>query len=172
MSGGRRGPAPTPTSLLKLSGSWRAKTRGNEPQPEPGAPPSPDWLDEDARAVWNELAPQLEQMGVLTQIDGRALARYCDVWVRWYKARDFLRQHGDTYPLKDESGKVKYLQQFPQVAIANKLATQLTRLEQEFGMTPASRARIQVTPDARPMTPEEAELERFFFNNPVRGNSG
>ena len=48
------------------------------------------------------------------------------------------------YPHKDESGKVKCFQQWPQVAIANKLAIQLTRLEQEFGMTPSARTRIQV----------------------------
>lgn len=46
-------------------------------------------------------------------------------------------------------------QQWPQVAIANKLAQQLTRLEQEFGMTPSARSRIQVSnPEpARPSPP-------------------
>jgi P27 family predicted phage terminase small subunit len=155
--------------VLRLRGSWRADTREGEPIPEPGVPPCPDWLDEDARVVWNEVAPQLDRMGVLGHIDQRTLGRYCDTWGHWYRARDFIKRHGDTYPLKDESGRTKYLQQFPQVAIANKLATQLTRLEQEFGMTPASRTRIQVNPAALPMTEREAELERFFTHEPNRG---
>ena len=47
---GKRGPPPTPTPILKLSGSWRVNQRHNEPQPEPGPPDKPDWLDDYAHA--------------------------------------------------------------------------------------------------------------------------
>lgn len=82
---------------------------------------------------------------MLTRIDGNALARYCQYFSRWQKAEQFLKKNGDVYPLKDENGKVKYLQQFPQVAIAHKLGALLTRLEAEFGMTPSARSRIQTS---------------------------
>lgn len=49
------------------------------------------------------------------------------------------------------------VQQWPQVAIANKLAQQLSRLEAEFGMTPSARSRIQV--EQRTLQP--SGLERF-----------
>ncbi len=98
-------------------------------------------------------------MDVLTRIDGNALARYCRLSTRWRKAEDFIAQHGEVYPLKDENGRVKCLQQFPQVASANKLAQQLTRLEQEFGMTPSARTRIQVVAPAPPVSKDKA---RFF----------
>ena len=52
------------------------------------------------------------------------------------------------YPLRSDDGKVKCFMQWPQVAIAHKLAQQLTRLEQEFGMTPSARTRVQVTTNA------------------------
>jgi phage terminase small subunit len=39
---------------------------------------------------------------------------------------------------------VKGLKPYPQVRIANQLAEQLLRLEQQFGMTPSSRSRIEV----------------------------
>jgi P27 family predicted phage terminase small subunit len=93
------------------------------------------------------LIPLLDQMRVLTQIDGNALARYCQLWSRWKRAEAFIQKHGDTYPLKDEKGRIRCLQQFPQVSIANKLAQQLTRLEQEFGLTPSARTRIHVKPE-------------------------
>ena len=68
-------------------------------------------------------------------------------------------------PLKDESGRVKYMQQWPQVAIANKLAQQLTRLEQEFGMTPSARSRIQVSnPEPAAIDPKVAK----FFSSHLR----
>ena len=88
-------------------------------------------------------------MRVLTKIDANAHARYCRTWSRWRKAEEFIEKNGEMYPLKDESGRIKYMQQWPQVAISHKLALQLTRLEQEFGMTPSARSRIKVdTPAA------------------------
>lgn len=153
---GRRGPAPTPTDILKLRGSTLVTKRrqAHEVRGPDGTPDSPDWLDDAGRDVWDQLVPLLESMGVLTRIDGHALGRYCRLWTRWRKAEGFIDQHGEMYPLKDEAGRVKCMQQWPQVAIASKLAQQLTRLEQEFGMTPSARTRIQVagqteTPDAK-----------------------
>ncbi len=143
---GRRGPAPTPTEILKLRGSTLVTKRRDQSEAKApkGKPRCPDWLDKDAKTMWRHLVPLLDAMGVLTRLDGNALARYCRLWSRWRKAESFIDQHGEMYPLKDESGRVKYMQQWPQVAIAHKLAQQLTRLEQEFGMTPSARSRIQI----------------------------
>jgi len=43
-------------------------------------------------------------------------------------------------------------------AIANKLAIQLTRLEQEFGMTPSARTRIHVDAAARRLDVHKAKF--------------
>jgi len=101
----------------------------------------------------------LEIMRVLSRIDRNALARYCQLWSRWKKAELFIQKHGDTYPLKDDQGKIKCLMPFPQVAIAHRLAVNLARLEQEFGMTPSARTRIHVEPIRIPSDPSKA---RFF----------
>lgn len=111
--------------------------------------------------MWDHLVPRLAGMGVLSAIDGNALARYCQLWSRWRKAEAFLRKHGEVYPLKDEAGKVKYLQPFPQVSIAANLAQQLTKLEQEFGLTPSARTRIQALQSAAPQERPSAK-SRFF----------
>ncbi len=55
-----------------------------------------------------------------------------------------MKDHGPVFPIRDENGNLKYLQQIPQVGMANKLAAMLLRIEQEFGMTPASRADLYV----------------------------
>lgn len=65
---GRRGSAPTPTSLLNARGSRRATKRRDEMEakgPE-GTPECPDWLYGAGRARCAEPVPQLERMGVLT----------------------------------------------------------------------------------------------------------
>jgi P27 family predicted phage terminase small subunit len=81
-------------------------------------------------------------MRVLTRSDEGAVARYCHLWVRWRSAEDFIKNHGEMNPLKDDKGRTKSVQPWPQVATANKLAQQLTRLEPEFGLTPAARTRM------------------------------
>ena len=124
------------------------------------------WLDADAKKVWRQVVPPLRAMGVLTRIDGKAVARYCTSWVRWRRAIEFIREHGEVYPLKDDAGKIRYLQQFPQVAIASRLALELTRLEQEFGMTPASRTRISVPVSAPPRMVNDLNDKSRFFSTP------
>ena len=87
-------------------------------------------------------------MGVLTIIDGDALSAYCQLHARWKAAEEFLATHGDTYPLRDENGKLRCLQQFPQVSIARNLLQLMRAFQQEFGMTPSSRASLR-TPEPK-----------------------
>lgn len=98
-------------------------------------------------------------MGVLTLIDGQTLSRYCHLWSRWRKAEAFIAARGDMYPIEDERGRVKCMNQWPQVGIANNLSQRLTRLEQELGLTPSTRTRIHIFKDAlhRP-----SPKDRFF----------
>jgi P27 family predicted phage terminase small subunit len=116
----------------------------NEPKQIKGMPRCPAWLDPRAKAAWKQLLPQLHKMGVLSRIDSNALVRYCRSWSRWIRAEQFIEKHGECYPLKDGNGKTKCLAAFPQVATANKLGMLLTKLEQEFGMTPSARTRIDL----------------------------
>jgi P27 family predicted phage terminase small subunit len=140
---GLRGPTPTPTNILKARGSRQA-ARPNEPQPTPGAPRPPDTLDAPAIQVWGQVVSELAAMGTLFRADVNALERYCVLFVLWRKSIAFLQENGETYPLRDKAGNVTCIQQYPQVAIVNKLSVLLLRLEQEFGLTPASRARVRV----------------------------
>jgi P27 family predicted phage terminase small subunit len=145
--------------VLKLRGTFKQHRSRREPRPDAALPRCPEWLDEQAKEAWGQVLPQLRQMKVLSRIDENALARYCQYWSRWRKAEDFIAKHGSVYPLKDEQGRTKCLQQFPQVAIAHKLGALLTRLEAEFGMTPSSRSRIQT---GRPDESEEDPMAEFL----------
>ena len=175
---GRRGPPPTPTSVLKKRRSWRANINPAEPQPPKGVPVRPDWLGPEACAAWDCLVPLLQVTGVLTPLDGPALTRYCDAWGRWVNAARFIHQHGEMYPIKDDQGRVKCFMPFPQTVTYHKLAQMLVRLEQELGLSASARTRIHASLPGVPLrstryypqhddpTPEDlriAELKRTFF---------
>jgi len=172
---GKRGPRPLTTRMLQLRGSWRTGLNRGEPTLPPELPECPEWIDPDAKQLWAETAPLLAQMRILTRADRQALARYCQTWSRWRKAEMFIQKYGESYPLKDDQGRVKCFMPWPQVAIAHKLAQTLARLEQEFGMTPSARTRIDVNCGPREhssSTPEDAEWSAAranFFRSGTRG---
>lgn len=62
---------------------------------------------------WKRMSKQLEQLGILTEIDMAAFAGYCQAYARWKEAEEFITQHGTI--VKTPSG---YWQQVPQVSIA------------------------------------------------------
>ncbi len=148
---GRRGPPPKPTTLKLLQGNpGKRPLNIREPKPKQGTPRCPEWLDEEAKACWKWLVPKLTETGVLTLVDSHALTAYCDSWSRWKRAVLFLQKNGEVYTVKDGAGKVKYIQQLPQVAIARNLLAVLNRYQQEFGLTPAARSRIAIPDDDAP----------------------
>ena len=151
---GERGPAPTPTAILKRRGSRCRNAAHSEPQPETTRPTCPRWLNKTAKAAWRQLVPLLETQGTLARIDGNALARYCVLWARWVQAEQVIESKGSTYPLLDEAGNVRCIQQRPEIAIANRLAAVLGKLESEFGMTPSARTRISVPAPAKDASPK------------------
>ena len=140
-----RGRNPTPKAILEARGSKHAKyVRREDLQGPPGRPDRPAWLIRDARRKWDELIPLLDQMGVLSLIDASALARYCDLHRRWCEARKVIDRDGPTYTTYDEGGEIRIIRARPEVAMCNSLGVEMGRLEPQFGMTPAGRARLSV----------------------------
>lgn len=135
---GKRGPAPTPTAKLKARGSWRGETRHGEPEAK-GDPVAPEWLSDNSLALWELIVPQLEGMGIAGLIDSMALARYVTLFERWLECEQFLRDNGSTY--EDGGGITK---EYPQASRASRLADQLLKLEQQYGMTASARVSLAV----------------------------
>ena len=158
---GKRGPPPTPTAVLKMRGSWRGAVRKDEPRPEPGQPRCPTWLKPSAKQFWKRLIPRLVSMGVLSKIDGPALARYCQLWARWRETEEFLAAHPNTIPIKDKDGNLIDLRDVPHVARAAKLADQLLRLEQNFGLSPSARAHLGIVQSQEKRKEPEGKAKFF-----------
>jgi P27 family predicted phage terminase small subunit len=78
-------------------------------------------------------------MKVLTEADYMALGSLCQAHSTMVKAQIKLTESGLLF--KTQSG---YVQQSPLLAIVNSCAELITRLCREFGLTPASRTRLQM----------------------------
>lgn len=142
---GKRGPRPTPTQLKVLRGNPGCRPLNrNEPAPPANGITMPAYLGHVAAARWAELLPMLQAVKVMTQADVEALARYCDTYEWWLAVRAKLKAEGDTYPILNDKGDVKYVAQRPEVSIAHKLAVQMRQLEQDFGLNPSARTSLHV----------------------------
>lgn len=142
---GKRGPRPQPTALRILRGNpGKRPINNSEPQPPTDGVVMPQHLGEVAAVRWAQLLPLLQSVKVMTRADIEALARYCDTYEWWLATREKLKAEGDTYPILNDGGQVKYIAQRPEVSIAHKLAQQLRQLEQDFGLNPSARTSLNV----------------------------
>jgi P27 family predicted phage terminase small subunit len=133
-----RGRKPKPTALKVIEGNpGKRRINKEEPRPPADAVKCPTWLLPAAKREWKRMAPAMEQLGILTNADISAFAGYCQAYARWREAEEFITQHGSIF--KTPSG---YVQQVPQVSIAQQNLKIMQSFCTEFGLTPASRARI------------------------------
>ena len=161
---GRRGPPPQPNHLRVLRGNpGKRRINYREPKPRIAIPACPRWLNAEAKRIWRETVPVLKEMRILTRADRDALTSYCLSYAQMKSAQQFLDEHGLVYPLRDEMGKIKYMAPFPQVAIVRSCQQVLRSYQQEFGMTPSARTRVQEIPDLN----EDPIAARFFGPQPA-----
>lgn len=156
---GRRGPPPQPTNLRLLRGNpGKRSISSHEPQPKLVNPSCPSWLRPEVKAIWRRTVATIQEMRILTRVDRDALAAYCQTYARWKAAEQFLDQHGEVYPVRDDKGNVRCMKQYPQARTALQLLQVLRCYQQEFGMTPSARTRVHEIPGLM----RDPEDERFF----------
>lgn len=155
-----RGRKPKPTHLKVLDGNpGKRPLNQHEPKPPPIPPKPPTWLGPAGKKLWKLLAPQLEKLGLLTTVDGPAFEAVCQSYATWVDCEKYLRKHGLTYSYTTENGG-EYVQQRPEVSIGNKALQAVKAFMTEFGLTPASRSRINMKPPGEEDDPMEALLRK------------
>jgi P27 family predicted phage terminase small subunit len=142
---GRR---PKATALKILEGNPGKRPLNEfEPQPKKGSPVAPAFLTDSARAEWDRIVPQLEEIGVLTQIDGTALASYCQAYARWIEAEAAITKYGIVIvePIMDNIGEHvgDKIRKNPACTAAMAFQRELRALISVFGLDPSSRTRLK-----------------------------
>ena len=144
-----------PTRTKQLRGTYR-KDRANplEPIPPEGNPKMPRGLSDVAKREWTELVKLLSGMHVLTKADKLALWGACVCYADAKEADKILQAEGLTV-MSGPDGDIP--KKHPAVAIKADSLRLLKGYLIEFGLTPASRARVEQLP--QPKLP--SEMERF-----------
>ncbi|CAM2172292.1 Phage terminase small subunit P27 family [Paraburkholderia sacchari] len=141
-----------PAALHVIDGTYRRDRQPRKPVvPKAAVPTPPEHVKADpiAFSEWNRLAPELNALRLLTQLDCMALAALCTCYARWVTAEKHIAAMAERDPvtsgliIKTSNGSAI---QNPLVGTANKALATYTRIAREFGMTPASRASIDLQP--------------------------
>jgi P27 family predicted phage terminase small subunit len=150
-----RGRPPKPSHLKLLSGNpGKRPLNAAEPRPKAGAPACPAWLSARGKARWKELVPELSRLGLLTVVDGDALAGYCQACAELAQATETLDREGRY----QRSGTFK--RAHPALAAQREALAAVRQYSALFGLDPSSRSKISA-PGAAART-EADDLEAFI----------
>ena len=149
-----------PTALKILEGNpGKRPLPKNEPKPAPvvKVPAPPDWLNKEAKELWKDLAPKLERIGLLTEVDLATFATGCQAWGKHVEMERYLKKHGETYFYTNKAGEENEVKR-PQVLIGKEAFDRFYKIMGEFGLSPGSRTRIEVKSTEDGMDPMEKIL--------------
>lgn len=151
---GRRGPAPKPAPLRVLEGNRAHRPVPKEDPPLPGPVDAPAHLSPESRAVWERLAPELEQKGLLRPRYTDSFEVFCDAVVQYRRAADLLHRTGPL--ITDRDGNVRTN---PAGREFHRFAAIMRAGAADFGLTPASLTAIA---HGTPHLPESASPARLL----------
>lgn len=145
---GARGPKRLPANVHLIRGNpsrLPADRLRDAIAPEVCLPEPPSHLSDPARAEWDRVGPELEALGLVSELDRAALAAYCQAYGRWVQAEERLRELGDEGLIETTSSGYKQIGVWLQ--ISNRAVEQMAKFLAEFGMSPSARSRV--TPGAQ-----------------------
>ena len=150
-----KGRKPLPNAIKKITGVRKSRIKNEPKMPKLRDSDAPDYLDELGKEKWNQLYPILKRTGVLLATDADILAVCCDAYSTWRKANKELHLAVSLEIETPNGGR----QQAPIVATERNARLTYMRALTELGLTPSSRARLNVASDE---TPELAELNAMI----------
>jgi P27 family predicted phage terminase small subunit len=148
-----RGRPPKPTELKKLAGNpGKRPLNENEPKPKPVLPKKPTHLPAEAARFWREHVPRLVELGVVTEVDGPALAMMATHYALAREAAKVLKRDGIL--VLDERGLER---KHPLLQVMRDNSAAFRAYAVQFGLTASARARLTIA------EPEEADEEFFGY---------
>lgn len=142
----RPGPRPKPTRVKELEGNpGKRPLPRNEPRPQLPVK-RPRGMGRGQRAYWDQHAPELERLRILTGLDVPAMRLMAEHYTFALEAAEILGKEGLIVKGRDGTKKNPAWQ-----ALRDATGMYL-RLAAEFGMTPSARTRLQLPPEVEQLS--------------------
>ncbi len=147
------GPPKTPTQLRLVRGNpSKRPINKNEPKPPVGIPPTPKHFDKQGKYWFKRMAEELDAIGVISQLDARALEMLVEAYTEYRHHCDTLDREGYTYAVYSDEDtderkprEIRMIKPHPAAAMKADAWKRLRGMLGEFGMTPASRSKISTS---------------------------
>ena len=136
---GRRGPRRNPNSVRYEDRKFSGGPTGIPPGLL-GKAEMPSFLKGAAKRYWQDHAPRLEARGLLTSLDEAAFASLCVAHGHMREAAEIMQREGEI--IIGPRGKPR---EHPAVRIHASMHRHVLWGLRQFGMTPASRERLDIT---------------------------
>lgn len=150
----KRGPIPKSDEQRILEGNpSKRPLRGDSPKPKKGTPTCPAWLSPTAKQEWKRLTPELSRLGLLNRLDRNILAGYCSTFALWRQNQETLNSQGSVYVTPKG-----VLLPRPELTVVKVVGELFQRFSSELGLSPTSRARLNIPDPNAEIDPLEVFL--------------
>ena len=106
-------------------------------------PLPPSWLDAQALKRWEQLIPELDELGVLNRVDFGVLARYCSIWSQWVDCLAVIQIKGIKQHVLSSQGD--YEKESVEFSASKKLHDSMMKIEESLGMNATSRKTLAIS---------------------------
>ena len=117
----------------------------------------PDNLSKIASQHWDSVIPKLNELGLITELDKPMLVMICELWALWWNAVKVVQKGKMGFLRIKECGNIEV---HPALVASENIEQRLVKLMKEFGMTPASRPRVDRVQGMKISSTVEGEVER------------
>ena len=153
-----------PTAIKELEGNpGKRRLNPSEPKPERAADgiEPPPHLNEHAKAEWRRRYQPMVHCGLLTVASLPAFEVYCAAYGRWVEAEEHITK------LKPVVTRNREMRANPWTRIARQEREVMKAFMTEFGMTPASLARLGSA--MPPPLPKDPDGDKAGAHDPGKG---
>lgn len=119
---------------------------------------APKWLSKEAKKEFNRIAKELQEIGLITNVDIDMLAAYCDAYVEYQRCTKIIEEEGLMVEYTNKAAETNKVPH-PLLTKKKQLFEQMKSIAGEFGLTPSARAKIAIP---KQENKEPSELERLF----------
>lgn len=155
---GERGPVAKTKSMENLTGNPGRRHHKKAKKTESKGLQCPEWLANDAKSFWEKIVPELQAKKALTDTDYLSLVSLCIAWSEVKRYHEYTAS-GKSPFYKAPGGQII---PHPAIGLLRQAQTRLDSIMKQFGLSPASRARIPVMLEADDPSEVKDSFQEFL----------